>query len=40
MKDKIELIDEIIAMEWWKFGSKSSTKVDAECVGWYPLPEE
>ncbi|MDD7538523.1 MAG: ParB/RepB/Spo0J family partition protein [Oscillospiraceae bacterium] len=28
------------AMEWWKFGSKSSTKVDAECIGWYPLPEE
>ena len=28
------------AMEWWQFGSKSSTKVDAECVGWYPLPEE
>lgn len=27
-------------MEWWKFGSKSSTKVDAECIGWYPLPEE
>ena len=27
-------------MEWWMFGSKSSTKVDAECVGWYPLPEE
>lgn len=28
------------AMEWWMFGSKSSTKVDAECIGWYPLPEE
>ena len=27
-------------MKWWMFGSESSTKVDAECVGWYPLPEE
>lgn len=27
-------------MKWWRFSSKSSTKVDAECIGWYPLPEE
>ena len=24
----------------WTFGVKNNTKVDAECVGWYPLPEE
>lgn len=24
----------------WTFGAKNNTKVDAECVGWYPLPEE
>lgn len=24
----------------WTFGAKNNTKVDAECIGWYPLPEE
>lgn len=24
----------------WTFGAKNNTKVDAKCVGWYPLPEE
>ena len=24
----------------WTFGAKNNTKVEAECIGWYPLPEE